>query len=589
MAKMKNGPDTEDLKIRGNTFFQQKQYSSAIQCYTAALEQMTAENNVLSTILPSSDYQKAVFYSNRSNCHFELGDYVASISDARQCLEILERGNEELQNIDDDDMRGKITTLQHKNQWRIVRAMYYVEPSQSDPKLNSLLEILVRCGDPVYAKAARQLQTQLHWSSSGLKEEISIDDNLRASCNDPVCEYFSFAHDIAMSLLGAGIGEVERRTSMQSKKRLPSAIRLADLPHPVPQDDSPSPRRSLAFMFAGVGDARNVFATLMDSYDQNKQFSDKSDRFQFHITLNDIKEAVLARDVLLLILLHRLGCFDSHNQVASNPEAGLWATMLHYLYLGYVLPPNVHSALQQLLRELLSFEDSKAFTVKFPWMTVVDNGNCGEKNEGWEQMRAIWSYWLNEGTNDFKFPSLPEAMFQRFKPKFSKSETPLDEFKSQNPEAAKRMEERMQKAQATRRANLADSARDVNNWDPKSLAVIRSRVGRDASREEMVQCALSLIEDLDVDVLTKDHLCVGPGLKVDELFLAAIHALIPPHPRENANPCHGSFVEMHNLLWSVIVGDADPDSIEDAPTMMSVAKAITTTWRSVPSQLNCFV
>jgi len=81
-----DGNNMEDLKVRGNTFFQQHKYSSAIQCYTAALEQATTENS--STLLPSNDYNKAVLFSNISNCRYELGDYAASISDARQCLEI---------------------------------------------------------------------------------------------------------------------------------------------------------------------------------------------------------------------------------------------------------------------------------------------------------------------------------------------------------------------------------------------------------------------------------------------------------------------------------------------------------------------
>jgi len=172
----------------------------------------------------------------------------------------------------------------------------------------------------------------------------------------------------------------------------------------------------------------------------------------------------------------------------------------------------------------------------------------------WEQMRAIWSYWLNEGTNDFDFPSVHDAMFSHFEPQKVKTETVPEACKHENPKAAKRMEERINKGLATRRAKVIQVVSDLNNWCPHFLANVRSIVGQDASRKELVRCALTLINDTDVDELTKDHDCVGPGMKVDELFLDATNALLPHYLIQ---PDPGVFLKIHDLLWSKVTGDTD--------------------------------
>lgn len=63
--------DDTALKEKGNAYFRQKKYRKAIQRYSWAIECCKSEEN------------KAVYFSNRSNCHFELGEYEASIVDAK--------------------------------------------------------------------------------------------------------------------------------------------------------------------------------------------------------------------------------------------------------------------------------------------------------------------------------------------------------------------------------------------------------------------------------------------------------------------------------------------------------------------------
>lgn len=59
--------------------------------------------------------------------------------------------------------------------------------------------------------------------------------------------------------------------------------------------------------------------------------------------LNDIKPAVLARDLIVMVLMHRLGQFESAHAVETNTEAALLAMTLQYTYLGVVMHCSIWS------------------------------------------------------------------------------------------------------------------------------------------------------------------------------------------------------------------------------------------------------
>jgi hypothetical protein len=57
-----------------------------------------------------------VHFSNRSNCHFEQGDYSSSIQDAQTCLDLLND--------------NKSSTLRFKNLWRMARSKFYLDKTR---------------------------------------------------------------------------------------------------------------------------------------------------------------------------------------------------------------------------------------------------------------------------------------------------------------------------------------------------------------------------------------------------------------------------------------------------------------------------
>jgi tetratricopeptide (TPR) repeat protein len=62
-----------EFKDKGNKFYSQGDYISAIEMYTKAIE------------LNAKDH---TYFSNRSAAHFALGNFEQSIDDAKQCIEI---------------------------------------------------------------------------------------------------------------------------------------------------------------------------------------------------------------------------------------------------------------------------------------------------------------------------------------------------------------------------------------------------------------------------------------------------------------------------------------------------------------------
>jgi hypothetical protein len=92
-----------------------------------------------------------VYFSNRSNCHFELGDYSSSIKDAQTCLDLLND--------------NKSSTLPFKNLWRMARSKFFLGQDARYQASDVLME-LVKCHDKTHAKTALRLLQQTRRSGS---------------------------------------------------------------------------------------------------------------------------------------------------------------------------------------------------------------------------------------------------------------------------------------------------------------------------------------------------------------------------------------------------------------------------------------
>lgn len=88
----------------------------------------------------------------------------------------------------------------------------------------------------------------------------------------------------------------------------------------------------VAFMFAGVGDARNLFATLIDI--AKREQKGKIEPIRYHFNLVDIQPAAIARVLLVLMLLRRLATAAN---ASSRDKIGM---ALFYVYSTVVMPPT---------------------------------------------------------------------------------------------------------------------------------------------------------------------------------------------------------------------------------------------------------
>ncbi|KAJ7110686.1 hypothetical protein C8R44DRAFT_883805 [Mycena epipterygia] len=90
---------------------------------------------------------------------------------------------------------------------------------------------------------------------------------------------------------------------------------------------------TLAFFFGGVGDARHVFGTLISLHDTSYRLNENQrDALNVHITLLDIKEHALARDLVVMFLLSKIMVCDD-----ATERLELQATVF-YIYTTLVMP-----------------------------------------------------------------------------------------------------------------------------------------------------------------------------------------------------------------------------------------------------------
>ena len=198
----------------------------------------------------------------------------------------------------------------------------------------------------------------------------------RQALRPDVPELFPIGHDAASSALWGYMNRVE---DPEDKK---STIKVEDKPSKIVLKDLPlHERQNIRLLFGGVGDARHVIATLFDIYEQVQ--NDKLDwsSVGVHFVLNDIHPGMLARVLMILQSLYKLGS-HSWEQIATEDVAGEDALMSYYLYFSCFLLPHQYDKISALAQELLLSPGSP-----YPWLV------CNAST--WQGLKPIWSSWKN--------------------------------------------------------------------------------------------------------------------------------------------------------------------------------------------------
>ncbi|KAK6829509.1 hypothetical protein PG987_010093 [Apiospora arundinis] len=241
--------------------------------------------------------------SNATAVKFEMGNYIGAAIFCEKVLKLL-------QNAPDPDLEQKVRVRMGKS-YMLAR-----RPAQAAKAVGTLLEASEDKQQVEQSIQAMEASDTLFSEPAKLRREMMerLSRFKFAVQDEP--EYYSVGHDDP---------EPEFNLEMANSK----------------QDD-------YSFLFAGVGDARNLFATLItigSMATSNPALSSK----KFHFTLLDIKPSVFARDLLIFRLL-----LDTKHE--SKVKASETLAVISYLFTASTMPAWAYSraqtAISGLLREL---------------------------------------------------------------------------------------------------------------------------------------------------------------------------------------------------------------------------------------------
>ncbi|GAW05069.1 hypothetical protein LENED_006903 [Lentinula edodes] len=320
--------DVSALKEEGNALFKARRFAESAEKYAKAESQTP---------------QDPVFSSNLSAALYELGDYAG-------CVHAICRAAKKVQALQDDDQEKNLVLLQ-KLSSRLPKAFIHgiliesIDASSlglEDDGEKDVLERLRSVGAGTSSSNPDSDTSRLWEQFQRVRDErsaISEVDvvNARHRLADlpifkkavsPSKEYYSIGQDEVISLVDDWGALPEEQ----------DPIDLASL--------SSSQRKNLSFLFAGVGDARHVFGTIIGLKKAHEKLRPAQQKdINVHLTLLDIHPTALARDLCIMMLLDDL----IHNAKTPLEEEILAA--LFYTYAGVVMPDKCAQRLQKTIQK----------------------------------------------------------------------------------------------------------------------------------------------------------------------------------------------------------------------------------------------
>ncbi|KAG9231841.1 hypothetical protein BJ875DRAFT_103654 [Amylocarpus encephaloides] len=204
-------------------------------------------------------------------------------------------------------------------------------------------------GSPGYDEAGSQVQrleqriakARVHLPNVKPEERIEtrlhILQNLpryRPSIN-PALEYYHVGHDVAFCLYDEAIDRIRESDYTEEQEGNRELNEHSG--------DSEHKEEPVSFFLAGVGDARNLYRTIISILEV-----EKSPRKHYHIAINDVNSCVLVRDLIVFMLVDELSQLDDD----SGEYLEVLAT-IYFIYLGVMIPLFVFERLQSTLSKAL--------------------------------------------------------------------------------------------------------------------------------------------------------------------------------------------------------------------------------------------
>jgi hypothetical protein len=268
--------------------------------------------------------------SNLSAAYFEYGDYNASITASDRSLALTK----------DEGKRQKLYARKAKSLVHLLQydtALETVDMLQDGAEKTKFLEIIQKS---LSSRSVEGADDTLTIQKKLISELPRYKEMIR---NIP--EYFVVGHDVPESLY-----------------------------NPELLDNG---RDKISLLFAGVGDARNLHMTfLIAGFD--KKSADKC----FHFTVVDHKAPVIARDILILLMIHEFSniLFDEEEKAGS-----LIFPLFYYTYLAPIMPPLLHDVLQLKIADAIAMMEQPELMPAFLDVPIAFRGEVVRILKEWQE------------------------------------------------------------------------------------------------------------------------------------------------------------------------------------------------------------
>ncbi|KAI1766876.1 hypothetical protein GGR53DRAFT_528115 [Hypoxylon sp. FL1150] len=312
----KNARVAAKARERGNQLYKERLFSQAVEAYEKASRLAPGDPTPL---------------SNLSAIHFETGRYADCVDSTAKALGLLQPGAET------GALRQRLLVRQARaylHQSKLDEAEKLLDHVEPDKDLESLRGLVggLREFDAFssHPKLVRELLLQLP------RTRPSIANTL---------DYFPTGNDNAES--------VYTRELAKSASNDPV----------------------LSLMFCGIGDARNLFQTVIG---YNSSTKGAKGTQKLHITMLDINPAIIARDLIIFSLVNEV--------TSANPASrDVILLSLSYLYCTEIVPPFVWTKLQETIVNLLGSLREEKQPLTFLSIPVSQMGQIIQTLESWQQ------------------------------------------------------------------------------------------------------------------------------------------------------------------------------------------------------------
>ncbi|KAK7757410.1 hypothetical protein SLS62_000422 [Diatrype stigma] len=156
----------------------------------------------------------------------------------------------------------------------------------------------------------------------------------------------------------------------------------AESQYRITLEESTKNDQTLAFMFCGIGDARNLFQTILKFSLVEFSKPKREKKKQLHFTVLDLNPAIIARDLIFFSLLDEI--------TEPNKQARPIVTTLSFLYSTHIIPPSAWNELQKTIRKLINALEQGEQPISWVHLPPTNNAAVCRVLHSWQQEPAEW-------------------------------------------------------------------------------------------------------------------------------------------------------------------------------------------------------